>query len=41
MTMKKKVAELSEKPTKRLLMSDEHDIRRIERLLFGNLAHSE
>ena len=41
MMMKKKDAELSGKPMKRFLMSNEHDIRRIERLLFGNLAHSE
>ena len=41
MMMKKKDAELSEKPMKRFLMSNEHDVRRIERLLFGNLAHSE
>ena len=41
MMMKKKDTELSEKPMKRFLMSNEHDARRIERLLFGNLAHSE
>ena len=35
MMMKKKDTELSEKPMKRFLMSNEHDIRRIEQLLFG------
>ena len=38
MMMKKKDAELSEKPMKRFLMANEHDVKRIERLLFGNLA---
>lgn len=41
MMMKKKDAELSGRPMKRFLMSNEHDIKRIERLLFGNLAQSE
>ena len=41
MMMKKKDAELSGKPMKRFLMSNEHDIMRIERLLFGDLAPRE
>ena len=41
MMMKKKDGELSGKPMKRFLMSNEHDIMRIERLLFGDLAQSE
>lgn len=41
MMVKKKDGELSGKPMKRFLMSNEHDIMRIERLLFGNLAQSE
>lgn len=38
MMMKKKDSELSGKPMKRFLMANEHDIKRIERLLFGDLA---
>lgn len=41
MALKKKDAELSGKPMNRFLMSNGHDARRIERLLFGNLAQSE
>lgn len=39
--MKNKDAELSKKPMKRFLMSNEHDIMRIEQLLFGNVAKCE
>lgn len=41
MMMKKKDTELSEKPLKRFLMANEHDAKRIENLLFGNLAQNE
>lgn len=37
MMMKKHDGEYSEKPMKRFLMANEHDIRRVERLLFGSI----
>ena len=41
MAMKKKDAELSEKPLKRFLMANEHDPNRIEKLLFKNVAQED
>lgn len=41
MAMKKKDEELSEKPLKRFLMANEHDPKRIEKLLFKNVAREE
>lgn len=38
MMMKNQDEELSEKPMKRFLMSNEHDPDRIEKLLFKNVA---
>lgn len=38
MTVKKQDAELSEKPMKRFLMANEHDPKRIERLLFRDVV---
>lgn len=38
MALKKQDTELSEKPMKRFLMANEHDPKRIEKLLFGNVA---
>lgn len=41
MTMKKQDAELSAKPMKKFLMVNEHDLNRIEKLLFKNIALEE
>ncbi len=41
MAMKKKDEELSAKPLKRFLMANEHDPKRIEKLLFKNVAREE
>lgn len=37
MMMKKHDREYSEKPMKRFLMANEHDIRRVEGLIFGSV----
>lgn len=38
LAVKAKDPELSEKPLKRFLMANEHDVRRVERILFGHIA---
>jgi len=38
LAVRAKDPELSEKPLKRFLMANEHDIKRVERLLFGHIA---
>lgn len=38
MMVRKHDSELSAKPMKRFLMANEHDVQRIEKLLFGNIA---
>lgn len=41
MMLKKQDEELSAKPLKRFLMANEHDVNRIEKLLFKNVAQKE